>query len=155
MHGHAFNVLFRDWTADKLANREPSAKEQQILNQLMTMQPWIFTLDLWSLLWFTKPIVTRPVPDGGDLNSPCTTYGYYELWLYSKRRKKISLHDVGRQLDTLTGLTLLACTPCNWHPHWLYNWEDVDHSLTTVITDFTRRGPQMTTQVTDSNTRCE
>ena len=152
MHGHTFNVLYRDWIANKLANLWPSAKEQQMLNKLLTMQPWIYALELWSLLWRVKPIVTRLVPDGGDLNSPCR---YCGLQLSSQRRKKSSLHDFGRQLNTLTGLTLLACTPNNWHSHWLFNWEDVDHSLKTVITDFTRRGPQMTTQVTDSNTRWE
>ena len=42
---------------------------------------------------------------------------------------KSSLQESDRQLGTLTGLTLLASTPCNWHSHWFHN--RVDYLLTT------------------------
>ena len=38
-HGHTFNLLYRDWIADILDNREPSQEETQILNHLLAMQP--------------------------------------------------------------------------------------------------------------------
>ena len=37
-------------------------------------------------------------------------------------------------MDTLTGLTLLASTPCNWQTYCLRNLEDVVHSLMTIAT---------------------
>ena len=39
MNEQTFNVLYSDWIADKLANREPSAKEQQILSQVLAKHP--------------------------------------------------------------------------------------------------------------------
>ena len=39
MYGNTFNLLYRDWTTDKLDNREPSAEETQILNLLLALQP--------------------------------------------------------------------------------------------------------------------
>ena len=37
--GHTFNLLYRDWIAEKLTNREPSQEEKEILNHLLAMQP--------------------------------------------------------------------------------------------------------------------
>ena len=34
-YGHFFNLLYRDWMADKLENRQPSQEEQQIFNHLL------------------------------------------------------------------------------------------------------------------------
>ena len=39
MYGHTFNLLNRDWMADKLVNREPTPEETQILNHLFALQP--------------------------------------------------------------------------------------------------------------------
>ena len=39
MYGHTFNLLYRDWIADKTANRELELEETQILNHLLEMQP--------------------------------------------------------------------------------------------------------------------
>ena len=39
MYGHTFHLLYRDWTVDKLANREPIPEETQILNHLVALQP--------------------------------------------------------------------------------------------------------------------
>ena len=37
-HGNTLNLLYREWVADKLDNREPSQEETQILNQLLALQ---------------------------------------------------------------------------------------------------------------------
>ena len=39
MYGHTFNLLYRVWMVDKLADREPTPVETQILNQLLSLQP--------------------------------------------------------------------------------------------------------------------
>ena len=52
----------------------------------------------------------------------------------SSSGKKSSLQGSGRQLGTLTGLTFLANTPFNLHPLWFHTWNDVEHSLTTLVT---------------------
>ena len=38
-YGHTFNLLYSDWMADKLKNRQPSQEEQQIFNHLLALQP--------------------------------------------------------------------------------------------------------------------
>ena len=38
IYGHTFNLLYRDWMVDKLANREPTPEETQILNQFLALQ---------------------------------------------------------------------------------------------------------------------
>ena len=38
-YGHTFNLLYRDWMADKFENRQPSQKELQIFNHLLELQP--------------------------------------------------------------------------------------------------------------------
>ena len=38
MHGHTFNLLYRDLMVDKLTNREPTPEETQILNYLLALQ---------------------------------------------------------------------------------------------------------------------
>ena len=38
-YGHTFNLLYRDWMADKLDNRQPSQEELQIFNHLLALQP--------------------------------------------------------------------------------------------------------------------
>ena len=38
-YGHTFNLLYRDWMADKLDNRQPSQEETQIFNHLLALQP--------------------------------------------------------------------------------------------------------------------
>ena len=38
-YGHTFNLLYRDWVADKLDNRDSSQDEQQIFNYLLALQP--------------------------------------------------------------------------------------------------------------------
>ena len=38
-YGHTFNLLFRDWMADKLENSQPSQEELQIFNHLLVLQP--------------------------------------------------------------------------------------------------------------------
>ena len=45
---------------------------------------------------------------------------------------KSSLYDSESRWVLLTGLPLLASTPCNWHPHWFYN--RANPSLTTLVT---------------------
>ena len=40
MYGHTFNLLYRDWIVDKLANREPLPEETRIFNQLLALQPY-------------------------------------------------------------------------------------------------------------------
>ena len=47
MQGHTFNLLYRDWKADKLDNREPSKEETQIFNHLFALQPPC-NVDLYS-----------------------------------------------------------------------------------------------------------
>ena len=37
-YGHTFNLLYRDWMADKLENRLPSPEEIQIFNHLLALQ---------------------------------------------------------------------------------------------------------------------
>ena len=37
--GHNFSLLYRDWMADKLDNRQPSQEETQIFNHLLALQP--------------------------------------------------------------------------------------------------------------------
>ena len=39
MHGHTFNLPYRDWMADKLDNRELSQEETQTFNYLLALQP--------------------------------------------------------------------------------------------------------------------
>ena len=39
LHGHTFNLLYRDWMADKLDNRKPSQEETQIFKHLLALQP--------------------------------------------------------------------------------------------------------------------
>ena len=39
VHGHTFNLLYKDWMADKLDNRETSQEETQIFNHLLALQP--------------------------------------------------------------------------------------------------------------------
>ena len=39
IHGHTFNLVYRDWMTSKLDNREPSAEETHILNHLLALQP--------------------------------------------------------------------------------------------------------------------
>ena len=39
MRGQTFNLLYRDWMADKLDNREPSQEETRIFNHLLALQP--------------------------------------------------------------------------------------------------------------------
>ena len=39
IHGNTLNLLYSEWVADKLDNREPSQEEKQILNQLLALQP--------------------------------------------------------------------------------------------------------------------
>ena len=38
-YGHTFNLLYRDWKADKLENRQPPQEELQIFNHLLALQP--------------------------------------------------------------------------------------------------------------------
>ena len=38
-YGHTFNLLYRDWMADKLDNRQTSQEELQIFNHLLALQP--------------------------------------------------------------------------------------------------------------------
>ena len=45
-YGHNFNLLYRDWMADKLENRQPSQEELQIFNYLLALQPH-FNTDLY------------------------------------------------------------------------------------------------------------
>ena len=37
-YGHTFNLLYRDWMANKLENRQPSQEEEQIFNHLLVLQ---------------------------------------------------------------------------------------------------------------------
>ena len=39
MHGQTFNLLYRDWMADKLDKRKPSQEETQLFNHLFALQP--------------------------------------------------------------------------------------------------------------------
>ena len=37
-YGHTFNLLYRDWIANKLDNRQPSQQETQIFSHLLALQ---------------------------------------------------------------------------------------------------------------------
>ena len=39
LYGHTFSLLYRDWMADKLDNRDPSTEETQVLKHLLALQP--------------------------------------------------------------------------------------------------------------------
>ena len=45
MYRHTFNLLYRNWIADRLANREPSPEEAQIFSHLLVTQAR-FNIDL-------------------------------------------------------------------------------------------------------------
>ena len=38
--GNTFNLLYRDWMADKLDNRQPSQEQTQIFNHLLALRPY-------------------------------------------------------------------------------------------------------------------
>ena len=39
MYGHTFNLLYREWMVDKLANSEPTPEEKKILDHLLALKP--------------------------------------------------------------------------------------------------------------------
>ena len=60
------------------------------------------------------PIATNLVPDGDESKSPCTNRESLQTKNAPPTGNNSSLQDSGRKLGTLTGVTLLASTPCNW-----------------------------------------
>ena len=46
MRGQTFNLLYRDWMADQLDNREPSQEENQIFNHRFALLPH-FNVDMY------------------------------------------------------------------------------------------------------------
>ena len=138
MYGHTFNLLNRDWMADKLVNREPTPEETQILNHLFALQPHCNT-DLYPVHFLPISQKTRNFRDfsgilrvgplTSNLNSGRRPQSYdieeADCWGSASSLCESACSSLREsQKGTLTGLKLLTSTPCSWHFQRFHNRDD-------------------------------